>query len=147
MANRLSEEKARLIASIYCTNGYNKVKALLDAGYKTTYANNVGLKLYENSRVKEAIARITSAEQIKTDYTCDFVRQELLSLLDDCKAADDRTNRKATLELLARHKSMLTDNVASTITKPDDLSVDDINELQELASTAVDTLTFKRDVV
>ncbi len=69
MANRLSKEKAGLIASNYCTNGYKKVKALLGSGYSTNYANNVGLKLFDNDRVKEAISRIQAKTVAMSDYT------------------------------------------------------------------------------
>jgi len=71
MANRLSKEKANLIASNYMTNGLKKVQALLDAGYSTSYANNVGLKLFDNERVKEAIARIQASTVVKSEYTID----------------------------------------------------------------------------
>ena len=64
MANRLSNEKANLIASHYCTNKYKKVKALLDSGYSITYSNNVGLKLFDNSKVIEAIARIEASNKV-----------------------------------------------------------------------------------
>ena len=77
MANRLSKEKAGLIASNYCTNGYKKVKALLDAGYATSYANNVGLKLFDNSRVKEAISRIQARTAADTSFTVQAYQQQL----------------------------------------------------------------------
>ncbi len=70
MANRLSEEKAQLIASTYCTNGFQKVMALLSIGYAKSYANSkVGLKIYDNSKVKRAIARIQAVQVAKTGYS------------------------------------------------------------------------------
>jgi hypothetical protein len=75
MANRLSKEKAGLIASNYCTNGYKKVQALLDCGYATTYANNVGLKLFDNDRVKEAIARIEARNAVNQAMTVEKVQE------------------------------------------------------------------------
>ena len=77
MANRLSEEKANAIAAEYCTNGYNKVQALLAVGYSVNYANHGGLKLLDNVRVKQAIARIQANAQAKTGYTIDQYIQEL----------------------------------------------------------------------
>jgi len=112
MANILSQEKANAIASAYMTNGYKKVEALLSVGYKTTYANsNVGLKLFDNVRVKEAVARINAASNLKTDYTVDFVRQKMIKLLEMSEDANDRTNIKGALELLGKHKAMFSDKV------------------------------------
>ena len=69
MANRLSQEKANAIASEYCTNGYDKVKALLAVGYAHSYAHGKGLKRYDNDLVKQAIARIQACSKANTDYT------------------------------------------------------------------------------
>ncbi len=77
MANRLSKEKAGLIASNYCTNGYKKVQALLDSGYSTTYANNVGLKLFDNDRVKDAISKIEANNVVNTSFTLEAYQQQL----------------------------------------------------------------------
>ena len=77
MANRLSQEKAAWIAREYCTNGYKKVEALLAVGYANTYANNIGLKLYDNSRVKEEIDRIEALNRARSGYTIDQYIQEL----------------------------------------------------------------------
>lgn len=67
--NRLSNEKATAIAAEYCTNGLRKVQALLSIGYKPSYANNPGLKLFDNVKVKQAIQRIQSAALVNTGFT------------------------------------------------------------------------------
>ena len=69
MANRLSKEKACAIAAEYCTNKFQKVKALLSVGYSETYANNIGLKLFDNDIVKQAIAKIQAVAVVTTGYT------------------------------------------------------------------------------
>ncbi len=76
MANRLSDEKARAIAAEYCTNGFRKVDALLSLGYSKTYANNIGLKIFDNDRVVQAIARIQANLQAKTGFTVQQAEQE-----------------------------------------------------------------------
>ena len=78
MPNRLSDEKAQLIASTYLTNGLEKVKALLSVGYSKTYANNVGLKLFDNDKVKLAIKRIQNVQIAKTGFTVDEAQQMYL---------------------------------------------------------------------
>ncbi len=69
--NRLSDEKAVAIASEYATNGFQKVKALLAIGYSKHYANHVGLKLFDNEKVKLALTRINALQAAKTGFTID----------------------------------------------------------------------------
>ena len=69
MANRLSDERVNAIASNYCTNDNKKVKALLSCGYSVNYANNSGLKLFDNERVKAAIKLIEDKTSEKTEIT------------------------------------------------------------------------------
>ncbi len=69
MPNRLSDEKAQVIAAEYCTNGFKKVVALLSVGYKPSYANNPGLKLFDNIKVKTAISKIRALAVAKTGFT------------------------------------------------------------------------------
>ena len=77
MSNVLSEEKAQLIASTYCTNGFMKVMALLSVGYAKSYANSkTGLRLYDNDKVKLAIKRIQATQIAKTGYTVEQAQLE-----------------------------------------------------------------------
>ena len=76
MANRLSKEKAHAIAAEYCTNGWKKVEALLSVGYSTKYANNVGLKLFDNELVLRAIAKIQAVAVVITGYSIEQSQQE-----------------------------------------------------------------------
>lgn len=56
MPSRLTKEKAEAIAEEYCTNGYNKAKALEDVGYKSSYANSGAREAtYNTIQVKQAI--------------------------------------------------------------------------------------------
>lgn len=73
--NRLSDEKACAIAAEYCTNGFKKVMALLSIGYKESYANNPGLKLFDNVKVKRAIAKIQASTLTKTAMTVEKVQK------------------------------------------------------------------------
>ncbi len=76
MPNRLSKEKAQAIAAEYCTNGFQKVLALLSMGYKQSYAEKIGLKLYDNMFVKQAIRRIQAVQAAKTGFSIDQARTE-----------------------------------------------------------------------
>lgn len=70
MPNKLSNEKATAIATEYCTNGFQKVMALINVGYAKSYANcKRGLSLYDNVKVKSAINKIQTAAIAKTGFT------------------------------------------------------------------------------
>lgn len=75
MANRLSKEKAQAIASEYKTNGHKKVLALLSVGYSVNYANHVGLKLFDNDKVVQAISRIEASSKAATGLTVQDVQR------------------------------------------------------------------------
>ena len=118
MANRLSKEKARLIASEYCTNGYRKVDALLSAGYSKSYSNKVGLKLYDNDLVKQCIASIEASTRTEVTLTADIIIDKLLKLADIKPLSDQdnikpltNTDIKSALELLGKKLALWTDNV------------------------------------
>ena len=76
MSNRLSDDKAQLIASCNWTNGYNKVEALMAAGYSKNYAEHGGLKLFDNVLVLRYIAQIQAIATTKTGYTIEQALQE-----------------------------------------------------------------------
>ena len=78
MPNKLSKEKAQAIAAEYCTNGFQKVVALLSVGYSTNYANNVGLKLFDNDTVKHCVAKIQAKTAKKVDYSFEIGLKKLL---------------------------------------------------------------------
>lgn len=101
MSCRVSKEKADAIAIEYMTNGQNKVKALLAVGYKPSYANKNGLKLWDNVLVKQAIAKISLANQIKTGITFEWIQNKHKEALDRLISKDE-TNYKGHLESLGR---------------------------------------------
>jgi hypothetical protein len=77
MGNRFTNEKAQAIAIEYCTNGFKKVAALISVGYRQSYANcKRGLSLYNNVKVKSAIAKIQTASVAKTGYSVAQAQEE-----------------------------------------------------------------------
>ena len=97
MANKLTDDKIRLIAENHVKLNYNRVKTLLACGYSENYANNVGLKLFDNSRVIEAIMLVRQQTNAKVEYNKSKAEQMLLDLLDRCVEAKDRSNEVAVL--------------------------------------------------
>jgi len=111
MPNRLSDEKACLIATNYCTNGNKKTKALLRAGYKRSYAEHGGLKLFDNIKVKEAIARIQAGQQIAIDLTTAEVMADLKYGLERAKEKDDLQSIARFAELRGKTLGMFKDKI------------------------------------
>ena len=138
MANRISQEKAYAIASEYCTNGYNKVKALLKMGYTDTYANNTGLKVFDNERVLKAVARIQCVAVARTGYKVDECQaefEEIRILAKEAKqypAAVSAITGKARLHGYDKSNDISNPDTASTLTP------DDIDKLREMARTVTD---------
>jgi len=143
MAGRLKPEKAKAIAAEYILNGFDKRKALLKCGYSESYINTSrGLAIFNNEWVKSEIDRQQAKIELKTDFTVEYVRKEMIALLEDCKAAEDRTNRKGAVELMARHKSMLSDNLNTTdVSKQAELAKMSDEEREELKRIANIRLT------
>ncbi len=77
MAYQASELKLKAVAQAYVTNGYKKVEALKAAGYKTSYAEHGGLKLFDNIRLITLIDEYRAKLEVKSDYTRE---QHLLEL-------------------------------------------------------------------
>ena len=72
-----------------------------------------------------------------TDYTVEFVRQQYINLLNLALEKSDLTNVKGALELMSKHKAMLTDNYAQTQTQQaQELTEEEIIELKRLAALA-----------
>ncbi|MHC4397997.1 MAG: hypothetical protein ACYS1A_20330, partial [Planctomycetota bacterium] len=76
MAYKVSQDKVEAVATAYCDNGYKKVLALITAGYKESYARTLGLKLYDNMRVVEAIRAIQAKRERKSVYSRMIAEQE-----------------------------------------------------------------------
>lgn len=134
MAYRVSQDKADLIASNYMSNGFQKVKALIDSGYRESYASSVGLKLYDNVRVKESISRIQAGVKTKTNITVASIQSELEQVQADAKAKGDIQGQLRALELKGKTIAAYTDNSNIVQTdKPVDISDTERQELQQAA--------------
>ena len=141
MANRLSKEKANLLASIYCTNGYKKVDAMLEAGYSPSYAKTkCGLKIYDNPLVMQAISRIEASNKAKTDYTIDQYQQELNAAI----ALATKLNQPSACVsgIVAKGRSMGFDKDNDmSVDRPEPLTSDEIADLKRQAIQLTTTKT------
>ncbi|KKN16745.1 hypothetical protein LCGC14_0972820 [marine sediment metagenome] len=76
MPSITNQETVDAIAQEYCTNGLIKSKALKAVGYTNRYAETRGLKLYDNVRVKAAIAKVLAKLAAQTAFTTDVAQSE-----------------------------------------------------------------------
>jgi len=136
MSNRLSQEKANAIAAEYLTNGLQKVKALLAVGYSNTYANNVGLKLFDNSLVKQSIARIQAKNKANTDITVKFIQDKHLAIFDLAIEKGDLSTANAALTGAGKTIGCYQDNLKTDNTTRQELNSIQQKELEDIAREA-----------
>lgn len=77
MPNITNNETVQAIAREYCSNGLKKVEALVEAGYSESYARAIGLKLYDNVALKQAIEGIEAQKQAVSEHNYDTAVQML----------------------------------------------------------------------
>lgn len=114
--NRLSEEKAQVIAAEYCTNGHKKSRAMIDVGYAESYATSgEGLKVYDNVRVIEAIKAFMAKVSEKVENKAEDILRGIMSIAYPGTDADGNAivvntgDRLRAMELLGKNLKMWTD--------------------------------------
>lgn len=113
--NRLSTEKAKVIAAEYMLNGNNKVDALLKAGYSQSYSKgSSGKKVFQNILVCAEIERMQARTALKTDITVESIRTDLKNLAGLCLEKGDYSTQARCYELLGKSIAMFTDNLSTT---------------------------------
>lgn len=72
-----NQETVDLIAHNYCTNGFNKARAMVSAGYSPKYADTgIGLRfVFGNTRVKQAIAAKMKQIMAESEDKIEYIRQ------------------------------------------------------------------------
>jgi hypothetical protein len=117
--NRLSKEKAQAIAAAYMTNGLKKYEALLSVGYKESYAkNNIGLKLFDNMLVKDAIRELQAFQQAKTNVSIEFIQNEHKRLQTLAESKGDLSTATANIVALGKTIAAYSDKVISADEAP-----------------------------
>ena len=121
--NRLSSEKARVIAAEYILNGNDKVAALLKSGYSTSYAKGSnGKKVFQNVLVCAEIERMQAKTELETDITVNKVLTDLENTRLLAIAKADYSTAKECSVWQGKHLAMFVDSVQTTdLTKQADL--------------------------
>ncbi len=136
MANRLSQEKANAIATEYCTNGYKKVESLLRVGYSDTYAKHVGLKLFDNDTVKQAISRIEARKSAETAFTTQQAEQEYEEVRVLAMAINQPAAASTAITGKARLYGMDKDNDAGKADQPESITEEQAARWRAMADAA-----------
>lgn len=114
MSRTVPQAKIDALAAEYVNNGFQKVAALLAMGYSQNYANTTGLKLYDNIRLKQSIATITSKRLVKSDITVKTLQDDLLAVKAKASDKGDITSELRALELIGKTIGAFIDNLNTT---------------------------------
>lgn len=131
-----NQETIDIIAENYATNGQNKTKALVDAGYKAGYADSGRSHkfVFGNERVKQAISK-KIAEVKAVNIKNREERQQFWTRMMDSETATNSDKLRAS-ELLGKSEADFTDNVNQALKQPAPLTEAEIKELKRLAGLA-----------
>ena len=93
----------------------NGVKSYIAAGYKDGVgAMQAVSRLLSTGKIKAAIDKYNTDTELKIEIKQDYIRQQWLKLLDDCRTDGkytDRTCAQSLLRTMAQSEAMLTDNI------------------------------------
>lgn len=129
-----SKERSTKIAAEYLTNGFNKVNALISAGYAVNYAKNKGLRLFDKDSVKDEIARLQAKTELKTDITVESIQKELEELRQKAAEKGDLSTAARCIELKGKTIAAFTDNLNSSQTIATKEITEDEREILEEAA-------------
>jgi len=133
---KINIEKIKALAIEYISNGYCKEKALLAIGYKPSYAHSgLGMKIYEDIRLKAEIERLQAKTALKTDITIAHIQSEHERLAALAEAKGDLSTATRNLELLGKTIAAYKDTLqTSDLDKAKELSESEAVEAKRIAS-------------
>ncbi len=131
---QISDEKIKAIASEYLTNGMVKTKALQSIGYTKNYAEHGGLKLFDNVRLKEEIARQQALLSEKSMISLIRSQLQLQAIADE----NQHTHPAAAFSAIATLLKTIPNAFKAEQPNPDNLrakslSIQSIAEIRKLA--------------
>ena len=123
---------------LYCNDPKykgNATQCYIKAGYKDgTGTMQAACRLLSTVKVKQAIAQEVSNRTAQAQVKAEYIREQWLQLLNDCKEGDkytDRTNANSVLRTMAQSCAMLTDNIHQTEQTPEQYTEDQVKEMQK----------------
>ncbi len=111
MPSILNPETVDLIADNYCTNGFNKTKAMVDADYSPKYADtgHAHRIVFGNIRVKEVIAKKLADIKVESVATRQKRQEFWTKTMKDDKS--NMSDRLRASELLGKSEADFTENI------------------------------------
>jgi len=132
---QINKDRAHMLAVEYVHNGCDIVKAMIAKGYKESYALRNYKKISDNIHFKDAISRLTSKIELKTDVTISEIVSELKKLGFEDSTINKSDKLKA-LELLGKYKAMFTDKSIVSNELPPELKQEEKEALEEASRQA-----------
>lgn len=113
--------KQKAFVREYCKH-QNALRAAIDSGYSKKTAGAIGHENLKKPEIKKAIAEIIDKRDVKLDISAERILAEIASIafLDVSKTEKKKrpffksTDKVKSLELLAKHKKLLTDMIEQT---------------------------------
>ncbi|KKN78825.1 hypothetical protein LCGC14_0345970 [marine sediment metagenome] len=129
MSNRITKEKAKTIANCFALNGFdNRVKTLIEVGYKPSYARcGLSSKIYDNILVKAEIKALQDAQSVKTELSIESQVRETKELLKNAKESNHHTAALTANDQLNRHIGFYNADTSAGMTLVDIMAVVGIN--------------------
>lgn len=114
MPSKLTKHKIEAIAEAYCSNGFNKSKALIDNGYSVTYANSGRREaVYKNAQVKALIDAKRAENSSKAELTIAKVLKDLDTALAIALEQSNVAGMARISELQGKYLRMFGDNAGA----------------------------------
>ena len=136
MPNIKDNSTVEAIARAFCSNGRDKHKALLEVGYKESYARSKGMLLYEDKRVMDAIERTDAKAVRSSKLTIAEVLSDLAYGLEQAKLRDppDLNAIARFSELRGKYLAMYTDKLQTDNTEqPTAITAEEAEQLRSVA--------------
>jgi phage terminase small subunit len=124
--------KEGIVAKIAGKSNKTNTQIAKDAGYSEKTAYSIANENLNKPEIKNAIDKRIAELELKTDFDVEFVRKNMLLGMNETFEKKDFTNFKGFVELMAKHKAMLTDKLV-TAEEPKLLSAKEIEDVEELA--------------
>ncbi len=125
------------LARAFTSNGRKQEQAMVDVEYTPAYANSYCGKMWENARLKAAIARIDAKQGKEQGRTVQNLDEMYQAIYDQAKGLKQPSAAVSAVTGLARLYGMDKDNQVQP-DKPTDLTADELDALRADAKRLTD---------
>jgi hypothetical protein len=134
MPSIANQETIDTLAHNYCTSGFNKAKAMIDTGYKESYAmSGRGQAVYKNEQVKAAILVKMREIRNKSKDKIERIRELHEAGMALSLEKGDLVNYTRNVEGLGRTEAAYTDKVQDITDQQRQLTESEKSEAKRIA--------------